>query len=146
MAEREKPKLLRVQIVDKNGEPIGMKTIREDQLHDDGPRRPLTPELRKRAEELYPRAKQMYRVTLEKWIEGFEQDHNPDRELDIWDRLIRLSNKLWEHAASRPYRRSQVDQAILAASVNAVDIPARTGVSDEFVVLLKKMYAELKTQ
>lgn len=81
-------------------------------------------------------------MTLEKWFAGFERDRNPDREMDVWDRIIRLSDRMWEHKASRPYTREQVDQSNLAVSVNAVDIPARTKVSDEFVALVKKMYIE----
>ena len=40
--------------------------------------------------------------------------------------------------------RVQVDKAVMAASVNLADIPAQTGVSDEFVAILKQMYGDLE--
>jgi hypothetical protein len=141
-AEREKPQLVRVKTVDKDGNPTGMKTVRMDQIRTDVPRKPLTPEQRKRALDLYPRARRMCCISSEDWLAGFEHDQHPDREIDLWERLVELSDQLWIHRASKPYKREQVDEAIVAVSMNTVDVPSQTGVTDEFVALIRELYTK----
>ena len=141
MAEREKPPIFRVQEVDDQGRPTGRKAVRADAMRTDGPRTPLTPELKAIADSLYMRCgHQMLRQTRDEWYAGFERDRHPAKELRIWQHIAAVADKLWDHPASKPYRRDQVDKSVVLAVSDFVDVPARTGVNGEYVALILSLY------
>jgi hypothetical protein len=145
VAEREKPAIFRVQEVDARGTPTAKKAVRADELRTDGPRTPLAPELRAVADKLYKRCgQQMLGQTRDQWYAGFERDRHPGKELAIWCLIATVADRLWEHPASKMYRREQVDKSVVLAVSDFVDVPARTGVSDEFVRLILEMYKDEK--
>ena len=106
-------------------------------------RRSLPDDLKKWADALYPRCgKQVLGMTLDEWYAGFERDSNPRRELMLWVLIAKVADRLWDHPASRKYQRQQVDRSVVLFVSNFVDVPAQTGVSDEFVQLIHDTCAE----
>lgn len=67
--------------------PVGTSTLSEEQI--------------KRAEVLFALLTRLNPVARDKWFEGFTRDHNPERELRIWEHMAKAYLTL-EHADEAP--------------------------------------------
>jgi hypothetical protein len=140
--ERKKPKLMRAQVQNADGTKE-LKTIRVDDLGEIRRHESLQPELAERAEKLFARIGSMLQPTMEKWLDGFLCDQNPDREIAIWERIADVADKLW---VEQPRQFSNLDRkklttVIIAISSGLVDIPSQIkGVTDDQVKFVRAAY------
>jgi hypothetical protein len=120
-----------------------LKTIRVDDLGEIRRHKSLPPDLAERAEKLFPRIGSVLQPTMEKWLDGFLCDQNPDREIAIWERIADVADKLW---LAQPRQLSTLDKkklttVIIAISSGLVDIPSQIkGTNDEQVKLIRDAY------
>lgn len=138
--ERKKPKLVRVKVVDENGQFVEMKTIRLDQLKLPTKQSDLTEDQKERARAIYAcRGMMAHCSSAEECIAGFEKDKHPEQEISHWEKSIRVANALWESGLCKPYSQQQVDLTVILCGAGVIDIPSQIGVSDEFVEIVKEL-------
>jgi hypothetical protein len=134
---RQKPKLVRVQIVDDNGQFVEMKTIRLDQLKIGPKQSDLTEDQKVRVRAIYAcRTMMVHCSSAEECIAGFEKDKDPEQEISHWEKSIQIANSLWASGLCKPYSQKQVDDTVILIG-GVIDIPSLIGVSDEFVRMVK---------
>jgi hypothetical protein len=81
---------------------------------------------------------------MEKWLDGFLYDQNPDNETVIWERIADVTDKLW---VEQPKQLKSLDRktltlAVIAISSGIVDIPSQLkGINDEQVELIRAAYS-----
>jgi hypothetical protein len=144
--ERQKPKLVRVRVQNPDGT-SEMKTVNMANLKTSPTRRheSLPPELERRAKLLYERVGYLLYPKIEKWLDGFCFDQNPDTEIEKWERIATVVDQLWLDTPKVLKRldKPTLTRLIIAVSSDMVDIPSQLkGVNDEQVELVRRMYAK----
>jgi len=140
-------RFLSVPVLDRSGRLVGVKIMTEterDQLIADVPRKALTDRQMKWAEKLYWRwAKQTFGQTLQDWVERLEHVEHPHNALVMFGRMEKVADQVWRHATSKGFERSQIDRAVVLSIADAmIDVAKETGVSEEFVALILKVYRD----
>lgn len=141
---RQKPVLMRVQIVDEEGS-VTPQTIRLDDILCDMTtvRSVLSDDLRHRLRAVYDKVGRLVtKVPRTEWVESFNVNAHPDQETRVWEAIV----KAWESFGGgtwlSPKKSALTVHTILAVSLGIVDVAATHNVSDEFVATCRRAYQE----
>jgi hypothetical protein len=153
MTERQKPTLIRAQVVNEDGS-VEDTTVNVEDIRG-GVRRheSLPSELTERVNKLYPRVGNLIQPSAAKWLEMFLFDSNPEGEVIVWERIADVADALWVDPPSelrskndsvnelRKLDRKTLVRVVLCVSMNMVDIPSQVrGVTDRQVELVRTAY------
>jgi len=135
---REKPRLIRAQMVDEHGNPIGDRTIRQDELRT-GPkvREALSPDLQQRVMVLYNKVGNLLYSSPAEWIDGFLHDQHPDREIALWERMSRL---LPDARGITGLPKAKALRLLVAISSGLVDPGAHFGLDDKKIEAVRALW------
>lgn len=141
MADRKKPHLVRVRVVNKDGSSV-MKTLRMDQIETGRTARSvLSGELKARATALWARVGRQARpnLSLAEWVQGFAADERPELEMDAWDHIANVTDDLWEQGVGKT--RDELLRTVINVAVGSVDIPSVVpGATDDVVAKVRERW------
>lgn len=141
---RMKPPLARLGVIDDSGRLVGHRIVNLADVRR-GPRRhdSLPPDLHDRAVALFEQLRGRNPIvrTLADWIDGFLHDTNPDREILLWETIVRVADRLWsEGKLPRALLRVELVRAVVMVGSGYIDVPARVRhVTDELVARIRCM-------
>jgi hypothetical protein len=102
MPDRQKPAMIRVKVVDDQGNLKEMKTVNVDDVRPSAEQRStLTPEQVARAHALWDRIGRAVRKDLDRsgWVGVFTREQDAERELLVWEAIASTVDDLWNDAA-----------------------------------------------
>jgi hypothetical protein len=142
MAERQKPLLFRIQVINEDGT-TEMKTVREDAIVVPNEYRHATlpPELTDRATKLWESVGKFGRPELDlaAWLNEFRRDAHPENEIAVWEIIQRALAALGGDKM-RTMKKRQTVWILLAVSLRAVDIESQTGASTASIEKIRQAY------
>lgn len=142
MPEREKPHMMRVRVVNPDGT-SEMKTVRADELvRATEHRTPVLTDVQiQRAEALWEAVGKVARpdIDVAKWVDTFKFEASPDAELDAWEHIARVFDKVGGRKLGAT-QRAKTLRAILGISTGTVDVESQTGLTATAVKRLRDAY------
>jgi hypothetical protein len=147
MADPNKPAMVRVQVLDDQGNPTGMKTVNVDDLKSSSEQRStLTPDQTARAHALWNRIGLTARTDLDEdgWVQMFSRETDPDRELQVWTAIASTVEELWNDTKfSKQLVKEFLVKAVIGVSIGMVDIPSQCrGVTDKHVAVIRSKLSD----
>ena len=144
---REKPTMVRVQVLDEHGKPKEMKTVNVDELKSTSDQRStLTAEQIAKANALWDRIGRTARTDLDRsgWVEMFTREQDPERELRVWAAIALTVEELWDDSKfSKKLMKEFLVKAVIGVTINMVDIPSQCrGINDEHVDVIRRKLSE----
>jgi hypothetical protein len=139
--------MVRVQVVDEQGKPTGMKTVNVDEVRSTSEKRTtLTVEQVAKAHILWDRIGRTARPDLDKsrWVEVFTHERDPERELRVWEAIALTVEELWDDSKfSKKLMKEILVKAVIGITINMVDIPSQCiGITDEHVAVMRRKLSE----
>lgn len=141
MSKRIKPVLVRALVMETDGS-TSMQTIRKDQIVcDTSVRSIITDDLRTRLDAVYDRVGvQVTNQSKRAWVESFNICANPDRELTVWEAIIKAWESLGGGSWLSPKKSSRLLHVLIGVSLHIVDLSAVYNVTDNFVDRCRNAY------
>ena len=139
---RQKPKMIRAIVIDEVGNKSEM-TVHGDQIGI-GPRlhEKLPPDLEARADKLFDRIGKYRCYNLRDWHDGFLRDVNPEEEIQNWEIMADVTDRLHVDPPKtlRKLSHRQFYQVLVSVfSARVVDIPSQLPwVTDEQVDIIRR--------
>lgn len=144
---RTKPLLIRGLMVDDDGSPIGLRTVRLDDLKEDleAKRSVLNDDQRRRLYDVYNivgRYTSKPNETPAHWVETFAADCNPEKEVRVWERIVKAYEKIGGRGGVLLSDRQKklTLQVILGITMDGVDISECAGTTEAFVDRCRRAY------